>query len=151
MTATLRLSADLNNLAAARRFVRDTAIALGASVAAAEALILAVDESITNTIEHGYQGRPGEIEIEVRRAEEAVVVHLRDQAPPFDPTRLPEPDVTLPLNQRSVGGLGIFLARRFVDAMTHRLTSDGGNELTLIKKVDTQQHPSQETFHEHDG
>ncbi len=142
MTVTLRIAAELNNLAAVRRFVQETAAALGASTAATDNLVLAVDESATNIIEHGYRGQPGEIEIEIGRAEDTVVIHLRDQAPPFDPTRLPNPDLTLPLDQRPIGGLGIFLTRHIVDAVTYRPTSQGGNELTLIKKVDSPHHSS---------
>lgn len=135
MTTLFRAPAELNQLAGIRRFVQETAVALGASTTAAEELVLAVDESITNIVEHGYQDQPGEIEIEIGREDEAVVVHLRDQAPPFDPTRLPTPDVTQPFSKRQVGGMGIFLTRRFVDAVTYRLTNQGGNELTLTKKV----------------
>jgi anti-sigma regulatory factor (Ser/Thr protein kinase) len=150
MTTTLRIPAELNQLATVRRFVQETAIALGASAMAADQLTLAVDESITNIIEHGYQHQPGKIEIEIRRGDGAVVVHLRDRAPPFDPTRLPDPDVTLPLSERHVGGLGIFLTRRFVDAVTYRLITEGGNELTLTKKNGSNQPPLTETTHEHD-
>ena len=150
MTAVLRMPADLNQLVTARRFVQEKAVALGASAAAADELILAVDESITNIIEHGYRGQPGDIEIEVRRAGETVVVHLRDRAPPFDPTRLPDPDLTLSLEERPVGRMGVFLTRQLVDAVTYRLTGEGGNELTLTKRAATPQPTSQEIPHEHD-
>jgi anti-sigma regulatory factor (Ser/Thr protein kinase) len=150
MTAALRIPAELNQLAIVRRFVQETAATLGASAAAVDELALAVDESITNVLVHGYQNRPGEVEIEIGRADEALVVHLRDQAPPFDPTRLPTPDVTLPLDKRRVGGMGILLIRHFVDALTYRLTSEGGNELTLIKNLAPSNHTSRETTHEHD-
>jgi anti-sigma regulatory factor (Ser/Thr protein kinase) len=150
MAFTLRIAAELNHLAAIRRFVQEAAMALGATAKASDHLVLAVDESVTNIIEHGYRGQPGEIEIEIHRAEDAVVVHLRDQAPPFDPTRRPDPDVTLPLSQRPIGGLGIFLTRRFVDTVSYALTRQGGNELTLIKKLDPSNPTPQEATHEHD-
>ena len=150
MTAVLRMPADLNQLVTARRFVQEKAVALGASAAAADELILAVDESITNIIEHGYRGQPGDIEIEMLRAGETVVVHLRDRAPPFDPTRLPDPDLTLSLEERPVGRMGVFLTRQLVDAVTYRLTGEGGNELTLTKRAATPQPTSQEIPHEHD-
>jgi anti-sigma regulatory factor (Ser/Thr protein kinase) len=70
---------------------------------------------------------------------------LRDEAPAFDPTQAPEPDITLPLHLRPVGGLGIFLARRLMDAMTYRRTSDQQNEVTLTKNILT---PT-EASHEH--
>lgn len=150
MTTTLRIAAEVKNLLAIRRFVQDTATALAVPAPAIDDLVLAVDESITNIIEHGYRGQPGDIEIEVRRAGETVVVHLRDQAPPFDPTRLPDPDLTLSLEERPVGRMGVFLTRQLVDAVTYRLTSQGGNELTLTKKAARPHYTSQEIPHEHD-
>jgi|CXWL01.1.fsa_nt_gi serine/threonine-protein kinase RsbW len=150
MTAVLRVAADLNNLPAIRGFVEQTATALAAPAPAIDDLVLAVDESTTNIIEHGYCGQTGDIEIEMLRAGDTVVVHLRDQAPPFDPTRLPDPDLTLSLEERPVGRMGVFLTRQLVDAVTYRLTSQGANELTLTKKTAMPQITSQEIPHEHD-
>lgn len=147
MTFTLRIAAELGNLAAIRRFVEETGGALRMPAKLVDDLVLAVDESATNIIVHGYRGRPGRIEIEMRRTDEAVVVHLRDQAPPFDPTRLPDPDVTLPLDRRPIGGMGVFLTRRLVDVVSYRSPDQGGNELTLIKKTLPEQSSSQEALH----
>ncbi|MGQ0602135.1 MAG: ATP-binding protein, partial [Anaerolineales bacterium] len=99
MSATLRISAELKNLDAIRDFVAESATALHASAKTVDDLILAVDEASTNIIRHGYRHQPGEIEIEMRRADDTLVIYLRDQAPPFDQTRLPNPNVTLPLEQ----------------------------------------------------
>jgi len=129
----LRVAADLSNLASIRDFVRRTAKLSGGGPALVDDLVLAVDESVTNIIMHGYRGQPGEIEIEVRKDEADFVVTLRDQAPPFDPTRVLPPDLKLPLERRPPGGLGIFLTRQAVDHVMHRVTGDGGNELRLVK------------------
>jgi anti-sigma regulatory factor (Ser/Thr protein kinase) len=56
-------------------------------------------------------------------------------APPFDPTRVPDPDLTLPLEERPLGGLGIYLIRQSVDKMVYRAVPEGGNELTLVKRL----------------
>ena len=132
---SIRVLAELPNLAVIRRFVEETATALKADRRAIDDMIQAVDESATNIIVHGYRGRPGHIEIEVTQEGNVLVVRLRDQAPLFDPTRAPPSDVTLPLERRRFGGLGIHLTRRFTDSVTYRITSEGGNELTLRKKV----------------
>ncbi len=142
---TLNLTADLQRLATARQFITQAATTLGATPKAVDDLVLAVDELATNIINHGYRGQPGAIEIVARREGDAIVVQLRDESPPFDPTQAPEPDTTLPLHLRPVGGLGIFLARRLMDAMTYRRTSDHYNEMTLTKKISS---PSEAT-HEH--
>lgn len=153
MAATLRVAAELRNLSVIRHFVVEAAGALGVPAPIVEGLELAVDELAMNTIQHGYRGQPGEIEIEVRGEDEtAVVICLRDEAGPFDPTQHAEPDVSLPLERRPVGGLGIFLARRYVDVMTYRRTSANRNEVTLTKYLDRRPHEdlSQGTHHEHD-
>jgi len=135
VTALLRIPAELHQLARARQFVADTARALGASAGAVDDLVLAVDESLTNIIEHGYGGGPGEVEVEVAREAETVIVRLRDSAAPFDPTQLPDPDLNLPLELRPVGGLGAYLVRQLVDQVIHQVSPQGGNILTLVKKL----------------
>ncbi|MBM4464412.1 MAG: ATP-binding protein [Chloroflexi bacterium] len=132
--SSLRIAAELKNLAEIRRFVEETASALGVDPAVIPGLLLAVDEAVSNIIAHGYQGRGGIVEIEVSREEDALVIRLCDEAPPFDPTNLPPPDLTLPLDQRPIGGLGIHLIRQVMDEMTYCVTPQGGNELTLVKR-----------------
>ncbi|HLF24933.1 MAG TPA: ATP-binding protein [Anaerolineae bacterium] len=133
--SSLRISAELKNLALVRRFIEDAGAALSADSEATLDLLQAVDESVTNIVVHGYRGQPGEIEIELQREGDQLLVRLRDQAPPFDPTASPPPDINLPLDQRQIGGMGIYMARKLTDRMTHRLTPQGGNELTLVKTI----------------
>jgi anti-sigma regulatory factor (Ser/Thr protein kinase) len=110
---------------------------MGASADTVASLVLATDEVVTNIIVHGYEGREGTIEIEMERQGQDVLVRVRDQAPPFDSTAVPPPDLTLPLEKRPLGGLGVYLARRVVDEMSYRAGVQGGNELTLVKRVDS--------------
>jgi len=117
-----------------RRFVEDHTTALGLDPSDVYDILLAVNEMVTNIIVHGYRGQPGTIEIALRPADDTLIIHLRDQAPPFDPTRVPAPDLTRPLHQRPPGGMGIHLTRRFIDTLSHRITAEGDNELTLVKK-----------------
>jgi serine/threonine-protein kinase RsbW len=133
--ADLFVAAQLENLAEIRRFIREEATALGAGEEAICDLELAVDEAACNIVRHGYEGRAGTIEVGVKRDGDRLVVRLYDEAPLFDPTRYPAPDVTLPLEQRPLGGLGIFLIRQAVDEMLYCTTPEGGNELTLIKRL----------------
>lgn len=131
--ARVVFDAHIENLAAIRCFVRMAAEGAGFARESVDAMIQAVDEAATNVIVHGYQGRPGaiEIEIEMDHPAKALVVRLRDDAPAFDPTKVPAPDLTVPLHRRPPGGLGVFLMREFVDRMSYRRTEAGQNELTL--------------------
>ena len=131
----LRINAQIGTCSAVRQFVEQTCATWQVPSGVTDPLVLAVDEVVTNVIQHGYRGQSGEIEIDIERTPDAVVVTVSDQAPPFDPTRLPDPDITLPLELRPEGGMGVYMARRSVDGMTHQLTGQGGNQLTLTKKI----------------
>lgn len=122
-----------------RRYVEDTAAGFGAVDSALLDVVQAVDESAANIIMHGYRGGPGTIDVEIRRERDSLTVCLRDRAPLFDPTRVPAPDLTLPLDQRPLGGMGIYLTRKFVDELAYRVTPEGGNELTLRKSLSSGQ------------
>ena len=133
---SLRIAAKLENLAAIRRFVEEAAAALGIDPATVTDIVLAVDEAASNIVVHGYQGQPGTIEIEVKRERDALLIYLRDEASPFDPTSVGAPDLTVPLEQRATGGMGIHLIRQIMDKVVHRITSQGGNELLLVKRLE---------------
>jgi serine/threonine-protein kinase RsbW len=132
---SLRFAAELKNLAAIRDFVRESAAVLDVAPAIISDLLLAVDEAATNVIIHGYRGQPGTIEIEVKREAMDAVARVRDDAPPFDPTGVPAPDLARPLEERPPGGLGIYLIRQYMDEVIYRLMPQGGNELTLKKRI----------------
>jgi serine/threonine-protein kinase RsbW len=130
----LRISAELNELEAMRQFVEEQARALGVESSAVYDVVLAMEELAINIVLHGYRGQPGTIEVEMRTVGDALEVRLRDQAPPFDPTLVPPPDTTLPLELRPPGGMGILLARHFMDSMIYHMLPQGGNELILVKQ-----------------
>ena len=134
MTQTLRTKAELDNLTLIRHFVEERATALGADPSVVADLSLAVTEATTNVMVHGYRGQPGVIEIEIKRKGNSLVIRLCDEAPPFDPGTVPPPDLTLPLEKRPLGGLGIYLISQLMDDVAHRVTSQGGNELVLVKR-----------------
>jgi anti-sigma regulatory factor (Ser/Thr protein kinase) len=70
----------------------------------------------------------------VERQGDYLVIHIHDGAEIFDPTQVPDPDLSLPIDQRPEGKLGLFLARHSVDQMIHRAGPQGGNILTLKVK-----------------
>lgn len=131
----LHTSAELENLATIRYFIEEHVLALGGDRSVADDLMQAVDECATNIIVHGYRHQPGPIDLEIEHQDDTWSVHLRDQAPPFDPTSVPPPDLALPLEERPLGGLGIYLVRHMVDRLEYRAPPQGGNELILIKQV----------------
>jgi anti-sigma regulatory factor (Ser/Thr protein kinase) len=134
ISSPLRIPARLENLSEIRHFVRERATTLDVDPDVIPDVLLAVDEAATNVVVHGYQGREGVVEIEVLREGDALVIRLRDEAEPFDPTNLPSPDLTAPLEERALGKMGVYLVRQVMDEMSHRVTLQQGNELTLVKR-----------------
>lgn len=123
--------AERKRLAAVRNFTAAFARSAGAHPKRVEDLTLAVDELVTNVIAHGYRDRPGDVEVICSHVGSAIQVTIRDRAPVYDVTKVPDPDVHLPLEQRPVGGLGLHLVRKSVDHFEHRARPGGGNELTV--------------------
>jgi serine/threonine-protein kinase RsbW len=133
----LRITASLDNLETVREYVKGCATTLGASQEDIFGLMLAADEAVTNIIQHGYCGKMGFIEIESEQTGPELLIHIRDEAPRFDPTGIPEPDLTLPLEKRPLGGLGMHLIRKYMDQVAYQYTTDGRNHLMLRKKFVT--------------
>jgi serine/threonine-protein kinase RsbW len=133
---SLRIEADVRELGHVRQFVRDEAGGAGASDDCVDDLVQAVDEAATNVIVHGYAGAPGWLELGVDCDDRRCRVTLEDAAPTFDPTTVPEPDLSVPPDRRRPGGMGVHLIRLAVDAMTHRPRPGGGNILTLTRTLD---------------
>jgi serine/threonine-protein kinase RsbW len=129
----IRLPAERNQLVNLRRFIEQFAGNTSASVEEVQDLVQAVDEAATNIIVHGYQDRIGEIEVDVDHQPGRITVTLRDQAPPFDPTTVSEPDLQKPLHQRTPGGLGVYLIRKCINEFSHSICPDGSNELRMVK------------------
>jgi len=132
--STLRVSAELGNLSVIRRFVQETLAGLGVNHKVVADVILATDEAATNVIVHGYGDQPGMVEIELALSGDALVICVRDQAASFDPTGVPPPDLNVPLEERSPGGMGVHLIRQLMDEVSHQTTPQGGNELIMIRK-----------------
>ena len=97
---------------------------------------LAVEEVFVNIAHYAYAPDAGDAEILVRTDEETgtIEIEFRDSGIPFDPLAKPDPDVTLSAEERKIGGLGIYLVKKNMDAVTYR-RQDGQNILTLTKKV----------------
>jgi serine/threonine-protein kinase RsbW len=101
---------------------------------------LALDELLTNIITHGYnQSTSDTISIEAQIEANRLQVVLTDFGIAFDPLQADPPDLSLSLEEREIGGLGIHFARQVVDGMRYlRLSKPNGkdaNQLTLTKTI----------------
>lgn len=131
----VRIPADLGRLAEVRAVIREAARDAGADPGTVDDLVQAVDEATTNAIVHGYAGRPGWVEVTLTSVGTAVVIVVEDEAPTFDPTALPDPDMRVPALVRGPGGMGIRLMRLATDGLDYRPRAGGGNILTMTRSL----------------
>ena len=136
MVVQPQLETSLPRVAA---FVERFAEAQGFSAAQIYRINLALDELLTNTIEHGFRGREQEADISVALHSEGdtVVVRYEDNGPEFNPLRATEQDLELELEERPIGGLGLQLISSTFDAVSYERI-DGRNVTTLRQSLATQ-------------
>lgn len=132
-TRELILSAGPDATARALDFVAAICRAWHADDNACFDILLAVDEAISNVVQHGYSGRRGVITLRVSEQGRDIIIDLVDHGMPFDPMQAPEPDLSGPLDRREAGGMGIHLMRKMMDAIHYRRQGQE-NTLTMIKK-----------------
>lgn len=95
---------------------------------------ISVEEIFTNIASYAYGEGEGQvtIEFEILGEEREVVVCFRDQGIPYNPLERKDPDLGLPIQQRPVGGLGIYMVKKFMDHVDYRY--DSGSNVTTIRK-----------------
>lgn len=135
MMRTAIFHSQYEDLDEIRQFVSRAAQDMGMDESETYQVALAVDEACSNVIEHGCQGRcDEEIEITCSDENDCLTILIRDHGSPFDPGSAPTPDLSKDINQRQVGGLGIFLMRRLMDDIHYERLGEAGNVLTLVKR-----------------
>jgi serine/threonine-protein kinase RsbW len=96
---------------------------------------LALEEILTNIIFYGYSDtEEHEIFLRLTLEEENLIAEIEDDAAPFNPLDAPDPDVTLPIEERPIGGLGIHLTKKMMDEITYT-QQNGKNILRLRKRL----------------
>jgi len=105
-------------------------------------IIVAVDEAVTNIMEHAYDNDlEGELDIEMILEADAsrFEVIIRDSGKEFDPTAVDIPDITAHIRKGQRHGLGIFLIRQIMDEINYTYVHGEKNQLQMIKYVDRAQ------------
>lgn len=101
-------------------------------------LQVVLDEVCSNVFKHAYtdaDATPGALRLIVRCSPAAVELTFIDQGLAFDPLSLPPPDLTLSLDERPLGGLGIHLIRQMTDRQSYCHSPAEGNRLSLTRLV----------------
>jgi serine/threonine-protein kinase RsbW len=130
----ITLPADLENLPILMEFILEYADQKGFKGRECREIELAADEILTNIISYAYPERKGYITVVCEVEEKDVFcAQVMDSGIPFNPLEVKVPDISSPLEEREIGGLGLFLAGRMVDDIQYR-RENGKNILTITKK-----------------
>ena len=125
------------NLDQVTEFIRGQSEAFGVGMAQAMQLELVVDELFTNIVHYGYpadQRSHGEVDLQVSKDGEQLIIRLSDNGRPFDPTDIPPPNIHADIEEREIGGLGMHIVREAVDHMDYN-HDDGRNNLVLTISI----------------
>jgi serine/threonine-protein kinase RsbW len=132
---TITLRNDLAEIPRLATFVEAFCAPLAPTPKDVPALQLALEEAVTNVINHGYaDSQPHTFTVELAAADRRVTVIVTDDAPAYDPLARAEVDITLPLEDRPIGGLGVHLVKKLMDSARYE-RRDGHNILTFVRTL----------------
>lgn len=132
----IKLEAVVENIPRATAFVSEELDKIGCPMKARAQIDIAIDELFGNIAHYAYPGGIGDavVRFEFDALSRTAAVTFMDSGVPYDPLKKEDPDVTLPAEQRKIGGLGIFLVKKTMDEMRYE-RRDGRNVLTIKKRI----------------
>ena len=100
------------------------------------AISVAIEEVFVNVAHYAYPESIGDVTLYIGfdEANRTITFRMTDKGVPFDPLTKPDPDITLSAEEREIGGLGIFIAKKTMDSISYAY-ENGENILTMIKKI----------------
>lgn len=126
---------DIKEISKIETFVEDVGETLNLPLGTIANINLALEEAVANIILYAYPPpEKNQIKLYASFFDNELTFMLTDSGVPFDPTKMGEPDVTLPIEDRPIGGLGIMLIRKIMNEVTY-IRINGKNQLTLKKKL----------------
>ena len=117
-------------------FVEETLEGFECPMKTQTAISVAIEEVFVNVARYAYPEGAGDMTLGIsfNEADRAVTFRMTDKGIPFDPLKKPDPDITLSAEDREIGGLGIFIAKKTMDCLTYAY-ENGQNILTMTKKI----------------
>lgn len=132
----LTIDARIENVAAVTAFVDEQLEQLDCPMKTQMQVDIAIDELFGNIAHYAYNPEVGPVTVRVEVTEEplAVVITFIDKGVPYDPLAKEDPDVTLSVEEREIGGLGIYMVKKTMDAISYEYI-DGQNILHIKKNI----------------
>lgn len=135
MEKEIKISNDLKEIAILADFVEELCSELGLPAETVMNINLALEEAVANVIMYAYpSSERQDILLKVSAIDNQLVFLLTDKGCSFDPTQVEDVDVTLSIDERPIGGLGIFLIRSIMNEISYQRL-DGENRLTMKKDI----------------
>jgi serine/threonine-protein kinase RsbW len=132
---TIRLPADLKEIERLNRIVRQFGDLHEVPGRTLYAFNLALDEIVTNIVLHGFADPAGqEVEARLVARDGGLTAEVEDSGRAFNPMDAPLPDLSAPLDERALGGLGVHLIRSLMDKVEYRREGTK-NVLTIRKRI----------------
>ena len=99
-------------------------------------ILISVDELFINVAHYAYEGEEGEVSIVMELLEEKkrLRIIISDQGIPFNPLEKEDPDIDLSLEERKIGGLGIFMVKDYMDHLEYKFENKS-NMLIMEKNL----------------
>ena len=135
-TYELTVDATLDNLRLVNAFLEEHLEEADCPLKAQMQISVAAEEIYVNIAHYAYAPETGTATLRLELQEEppAVTLTFLDSGIPFNPLDRTDPDVSLPAEEREIGGLGIFMTRKSMDDLRYAFR-DGQNILTLTKRL----------------
>ena len=135
---SLQIKAATENLDEVLDFVNTVLESMDCSMKNQIQIDMAVEELFVNIAHYAYQGGEGDALIcagpDTDSGDRVLRITFSDRGIPFDPLAKDDPDISLSVEEREIGGLGIFMAKKIMDHMEYRY-ENGQNILTMTKKL----------------
>lgn len=130
----ITLDATVDNIEKVTDFVNGQLENCGCPLKAQMQIDIAIDELFGNIAHYAYHPDvgPATVRVEVIKDQPAVVITFLDRGIPYDPLKKEDPDVSLSAQERTAGGLGIFLVKKSMDDILYEY-KDGQNILKIRK------------------
>lgn len=123
------VKAELSELNNVMNFVKEYTVRRGVNLDIQSKMIVIAEEIFSNIAQYAYK-KAGEVKIEIMTEENLNLLRFTDSGRKYNPLNKEEPDILLPLKERSLGGLGIFIAKKTADYANY-VYEDGKNILTM--------------------
>jgi serine/threonine-protein kinase RsbW len=133
----LRIANEPHELARVRNEVTEAISAGGFAEVFTNRILIAVDEAVTNIIEHGYEGTGtgnGHIDIVMEVDPDTFTISIIDEGETFDPRSMTDVDIERHVAAGKSGGLGVFLIRKIMDVVDYHHETGRHNRLTMVKR-----------------